>query len=75
VSREASNWAFFIAMKTNKSFTKRLRVTKHGKIIARVPGQNHFNAKESGTGRQRRRRGSSIQMTSALRSRFLPSSN
>ena len=34
-------------MKTNKSFTKRLKVTRRGKIVARKPGQNHFNAKES----------------------------
>jgi ribosomal protein L35 len=34
-------------MKTNKSFTKRLKVTRRGKIIARKPGKNHFNAKES----------------------------
>ena len=33
--------------KTNKSYAKRLRVTKNGKILARKPGQNHFNAKES----------------------------
>lgn len=33
--------------KTNKSFTKRLKVTKKGKILARKTGQNHFNAKES----------------------------
>ncbi len=33
-------------MKTNKSFTKRLKVTRNGKIIARAAGQNHFNAKE-----------------------------
>lgn len=34
-------------MKTNKSFTKRLKITRKGKIVARKPGQNHFNAKES----------------------------
>lgn len=34
-------------MKTKKIFTKRLKVTKKGKVLARVPGQNHFNAKES----------------------------
>ena len=33
-------------MKTNKSFTKRLKLTRTGKIVARKPGQNHFNAKE-----------------------------
>lgn len=59
-------------MKSNKSFLKRLRVTKKGKIIARVPGHNHFNAKESGTGRQRRRRASSLDFSNLDRSRFLP---
>jgi ribosomal protein L35 len=39
-------------MKTNKSYTKRLRVTRKGKIIGRQPGQNHFNAKKSGRARQ-----------------------
>ena len=34
-------------MKTNKSFIKRLKVTKNGKILARKAGHNHFNAKES----------------------------
>jgi ribosomal protein L35 len=33
-------------MKTNKAFMKRLKVTRRGKIVARKPGQNHFNAKE-----------------------------
>jgi len=35
-------------MKTNKSYTKRLKVTKNGKILSRVKGQNHFNSKNSG---------------------------
>ncbi|MEX2052464.1 MAG: 50S ribosomal protein L35 [Candidatus Paceibacterota bacterium] len=34
-------------MKTNKSYTKRLKLTKKGKIISRKPGFNHFNAKQS----------------------------
>ena len=34
-------------MKTNKSYSKRLKVTKNGKILARKPGFNHFNAKQS----------------------------
>lgn len=36
-----------MSIKTNKSYSKRLRVTKNGKILARQGGQNHFNAKES----------------------------
>lgn len=33
-------------MKTNKSFAKRLRLTRRGKVLGRKAGQNHFNAKE-----------------------------
>jgi ribosomal protein L35 len=62
-------------MKTNKSFTKRLRVSKRGKIIARAPGQNHFNAKESGAGHMRRHRAVGLIMNQENRSRFLPRSN
>ena len=60
-------------MKTNKSFSKRLRVTKKGKIIARVPGHNHFNAKRSGREKQRRNRsvGFHATMTATDKSRFL----
>jgi ribosomal protein L35 len=60
-------------MKTNKSYTKRLRVTKHGKIIARAPGQNHFNAKRSGSERQRHHRADSFHaaMNNTAKSRFL----
>jgi len=58
-------------MKTNKSYSKRLRVTKGGKIVARSPGQNHFNAKQSGKSRMRHKRASSVEMSAQNRSRFL----
>jgi ribosomal protein L35 len=45
-----------MSLKTNKSFTKRLKITRNGKIVSRAPGQNHFNAKESSVGRMSRRR-------------------
>ncbi len=35
-----------MSTKTNKSFSKRLKVTKNGKVLARRGGKNHFNAKE-----------------------------
>ncbi len=38
-----------MSIKTNKSLTKRLKITKNGKILARTPGFNHFNAKQSRT--------------------------
>ncbi|OGZ44957.1 MAG: hypothetical protein A3C84_01265 [Candidatus Ryanbacteria bacterium RIFCSPHIGHO2_02_FULL_48_12] len=31
--------------KTNKSVSKRIKVTKNGKALRRSSGQNHFNAK------------------------------
>lgn len=32
--------------KTNKSFTKRLKITRTGKMKHQKPGFNHFNAKQ-----------------------------
>ena len=59
-------------MKTNKSYTKRLKVTKNGKIIARKAGQNHFNAKESGRKHLNRKRTQSIVLKKRATRRFLP---
>ena len=58
-------------MKTNKSFSKRLRVTKNGKVLARAPGQNHFNAKESRTKRLARKKTTTLNITNKSKSRFL----
>ncbi len=35
-------------MKSRKTISKRVRVTKSGKIIKRKNGQDHFNGRESG---------------------------
>lgn len=59
-------------MKTNKSYTKRLKVTKNGKILARKPGQNHFNSRASGARTIAGRRMSEFKMTGKEKSRFLP---
>ncbi|NCN52703.1 50S ribosomal protein L35 [Candidatus Parcubacteria bacterium] len=61
-------------MKTNKSYTKRLKVTKNGKIIARKAGQNHFNAKESGSKHLARKRTQNISLSKRITRRFLPKS-
>ena len=59
-------------MKTNKSYTKRLKVTKNGKIVARKAGQNHFNAKQSGTKRLARKRTQALTLNKRTTRRFLP---
>jgi ribosomal protein L35 len=71
-SRSASN-----GMKTNKSFSKRLRVTRNGKVVARVPGQDHFNAKEGRRRQMQRRRsvGLTISASNKTRAHYLPGSS
>ncbi len=59
-------------MKTNKSYTKRIKVTKNGKLVARKPGQNHFNSRQTGRQRQNRSRTQTLSMTNKSRHRFLP---
>ena len=58
-------------MKTTKSYAKRLKVTKNGKIVARRPGQNHFNAKENSSSQYKKGRTQNLNMTNKDKSRFL----
>ena len=60
-----------MSIKTNKSFMKRFKVTKNGKILSRKAGQNHFNAKER-TGVANRKSGMVlVKMDNKSKSRFL----
>ncbi|MFA5942416.1 MAG: 50S ribosomal protein L35 [Candidatus Paceibacterota bacterium] len=61
-------------MKTNKSYSKRIRVTRTGKLMARKPGQDHFNAKQSGSERRAKRGSVAITLSARTRRRFLPGS-
>lgn len=58
-------------MKTNKSYTKRIRVTKKGKLVARRPGQDHFNAKERGRTKGVKKRAQSLTVSNRIRRSFL----
>jgi ribosomal protein L35 len=60
-----------MAIKTNKSYLKRLKVTKNGKILARKAGQNHFNARERSRTSMSKRRMVTIHMDNKAKSRFL----
>lgn len=59
-------------MKTNKSFTKRLKVSKNGKITGRKAGQGHFNAKESGKKKLNKKRSLAVHFSNKAKARFLP---
>jgi ribosomal protein L35 len=60
-----------MAIKTNKSYTKRLKVTKSGKVLARKSGQNHFNAKESARKKTAKKHMNEFKMSNKDKSRFL----
>ncbi len=59
-------------MKTNKSYTKRIRVTKNGKLITRKPGQDHFNAKASRTKQLDQHRTQRLHLKNKAIGRYLP---
>ncbi len=58
-------------MKTNKSFTKRIKISRNGKLTARKPGQNHFNAKESRSSQMNGRRSQSLTLTKKVSQRYI----
>ncbi len=58
-------------MKSNKSYSKRLKVSKNGKITARGKGQNHFNAKEGRRAQFAKKRMMAIDMSNQAKARFL----
>ncbi len=55
--------------KPNKSILKRIKITKNGKLIRRIAGQNHFNSKESR--RTQRRKGRGFAVDSSFRKQVL----
>ncbi len=59
-------------MKTNKSVSKRIKVTGTGKLMARKAGFNHFNAKQPRVKQLAGRKGSEFEMNNKLKSRLLP---
>jgi len=47
-------------LKTNKTASKRIKITKNGKAIKVRAGQNHFNSRESGKTRMNKRRNAGL---------------
>jgi len=60
-----------MSIKTNKSYLKRFKITKNGKILSRKAGQNHFNAKERTSAGARKSGFAVVKMKNKARSRFL----
>ena len=58
-------------IKTNKSYAKRFKVTRTGKILSRKAGQNHFNARERSRTSMNKKRMVDVVMDNKAKSRFL----
>lgn len=58
-------------IKTNKSYAKRLKLTKSGKLLSRKAGQNHFNSKERSQTKGAKKRSMEMHMVAKTRSRYL----
>lgn len=58
-------------MKTNKSFTKRIKITRNGKLMARKPGQDHFNAKERRHTQMDGNRSQALNLTAKVSQRYI----
>jgi len=47
-------------LKTHKTVSKRIRITKSGKLMKMHGGQNHFNSRDSGKITRKKRRDQSV---------------
>lgn len=43
-------------MKTKKALVKRFKITKNGKILRRLSGQDHYRSKKTGEARRKGRK-------------------
>jgi ribosomal protein L35 len=60
-------------MKGNKSYSKRIKLTRTGKLVARKAGHCHFNAKESRNTQLDKNRTTLVKMSNKSKTRFLAS--
>ncbi|PIR47098.1 MAG: hypothetical protein COV07_00825 [Candidatus Vogelbacteria bacterium CG10_big_fil_rev_8_21_14_0_10_45_14] len=61
-----------MSVKTNKSFTKRIKVTKNGKLVARKPGHGHYNAKTRRRTQLEEKQSTLLNMKNKDIGRYLP---
>ena len=59
-------------LKTNKSLSKRLKLTKNGKIKARKPGHCHLNAKQKRSKQLKQKGMFDFQVSMQTLKKYLP---
>lgn len=60
-----------MSIKTNKAFTKRVKITRTGKVVARKAGQNHFNAKADRSAQLDKRRSQNLSLSKKVSQRYI----
>lgn len=63
-----------MSTKSNKAFTKRVKVRKSGKLEVRTKGQSHFNGHESGKKRRSKRNSQEVTFSTKVMQSNLPHS-
>jgi len=53
--------------KTKKALVKRFKITKNGKILRRITGQNHYRSKKTGEQKRKGRKWVALSKTEAHR--------
>ena len=59
-------------VKTHKGASKRLRLTKTGKLVHRTMGQDHFNSREGGKVTKNKRRDQTLSNVNKKLKRLIP---
>jgi len=59
-------------LKTNKSFTKRMKITKKGKILVRKTGTIHNNSRESVKEKMAKKKLRPLKIKNKIKATFLP---
>lgn len=61
-----------MAEKTSKTYKKRFKVTKKGKVVQKRPGMGHYNAKEARSKQLKKKRTKSFDIKKKTLKGYLP---
>lgn len=63
-----------MTQKTNKSLTKRIKITKNGKLKVRAKGQCHYNARENNSAKMAKKKMGDINIKAKVLQQQIPHS-
>ncbi len=63
-----------MSSKTNKSLTKRIKITKNGKLKVRAKGHCHYNARENNSAKMAKKKMGDIKLSAKTIQQEIPHS-